>query len=301
MADTAINPGVGSISLTGLAPVVARGTNTYIYPDVGQLVLKNGAFDTNYGSATYGDPTYELMDFSGITVPTINQTLNVFAGPLSGVLGLTGYAPTIGQSNLVSTIGVGALTITGYAPIVQQVIATGYVPDVGRLTITGYAPSIAQPRSLTTDVGTISINGYSPGLGMSIPVQTGLLGIVGLAPAIAKPIVDNPGSGAVGIVGFAPTITQSRAVAVGTYGMSITGYAPSIAQPQGVHVALGTLSIVGYAPLVSVLSHASSPSAGAVTITGYPPSVHQFPSHIHRHVGKHTHRRPSGRIIVAND
>lgn len=301
MANTAINPGVGSITLSGKVPVLARQTNTNIYPDVGQLIIKNGPFQTGYGNPTYGDPTYENSDFSGLTLPTVVQTTNTYVGPLSGVIGLAGYAPGISQTNDVGSIGLGVLTITGFAPTVQQVASVAIVPGVRNMLLQGFAPTIQQPRDIVSDVGSLTLTGFAPSYVHGLNGNVGVLSISSAAPSIAQPIAELPAQGAVGIQGFAPTVSQTRSVSPSTYAMSITGYAPVIKQPHDVHLAFSAISINGFPPIVSVQSQGISPPPKTLTITGYAPSIYQFPSHIHRHVGHHTHRRPRGRVIVAND
>jgi hypothetical protein len=85
--DTPVNPGVGTIAITGYAPSIAQTANQAITPNVGNIVI------TGYA-------------------PTISQPQAV--NPGVGSLTITGYAPTVTQNvDVPINPGVGTIAITG--------------------------------------------------------------------------------------------------------------------------------------------------------------------------------------------
>lgn len=99
-SNTAINPSVGSLALTGYAPTIAQTANQSLTPSTGTLAI------TGYA-------------------PTITQPQAITPGV--GSLTITGYAPTVVQASASISVSpdVGVLTITGYAPTVTQSGAGG--------------------------------------------------------------------------------------------------------------------------------------------------------------------------------
>ncbi|WP_162588321.1 hypothetical protein [Variovorax sp. RA8] len=111
---TAVNPGAGTVAITGFAPSIAQPH-----------------------SATPGTGAIALTGFA----PTIGQPHS--AAPGAGAVGLTGYAPTISQPHS-AVPGAGAIAITGYAPTVTQSGAQNVAPGAGAIVLTGHAPTVTQ-------------------------------------------------------------------------------------------------------------------------------------------------------------
>lgn len=137
--DTPINPGAGTLTLTGYAPSVTQSANQSLTPGAGSVAI------TGYA-------------------PTISQPQAITA--VAGTVTITGYAPTVTQAaGQTITPGTGALTLTGYAPVLAQTANQFIVPASGTVAITGYSPTITQASSspnITPDVGNIAIAGYAP-------------------------------------------------------------------------------------------------------------------------------------------
>src|SRR6185369_94299 len=154
--------------------------------------------------------------------------------PDTGVLTLTGLAPTVAKSaNQSVTPGTAALSITGFAPLIAQPIAVS--PATGTLSVTGFAPSIAQPQAVNPGVGILTIASFAPTVSQNITTNV------------------NPGTGVLTLAGFAPSVAQTfnQTVSPGVGSLAITGFSPSITQPQGVTAGTGQLTISGLAPTVS--------------------------------------------------
>jgi len=118
--DTAINPGVASVTLTGYAPSIARTAHQTVAPGAGSVVI------TGYA-------------------PVVTQSNNQAVAPAVKSIAITGYAPSITQSAAGSiSPTTGVITVTGYAPTVTRTAHQAVAPAVGALTITGYAPTITQ-------------------------------------------------------------------------------------------------------------------------------------------------------------
>jgi len=142
---TAVNPGAGSIALTGYAPTLAQTANVALVPGAGSLAI------TGYA-------------------PAVTQGGSQSVGPGVGSIAITGYAPTIAQPHAVAP-GVGSIALTGYAPTLAQTANQALTPGAGSIALTGYAPTVTQAalsQSLVPGVGTLTITGYAPTV-----VQTG--------------------------------------------------------------------------------------------------------------------------------
>jgi hypothetical protein len=225
-ADTPVNPGVGSLVITGYAPTIAQPQ-----------------------TAAPGAGTITLTGFA----PAVVQNAQV--NPGVGSLVLTGYAPTIAQPQTASP-GVGTITLTGYAPAVVQ--NTNVAPGVGSLAITGYAPSISQPQTAAPGVGTVTLTGYAPTVVQNAAVAPGVgsLSITGYAPAVVQNTNVAADVGTLAITGYAPSLAQTanQAIAAGVGSVVLTGYAPTVAQASSstsIDMGAGVLAITGYAPDVA--------------------------------------------------
>lgn len=187
--NTAVNPGTGSIAITGYAPSIAQTANQAITPNVGNIVI------TGYA-------------------PTISQPQAV--NPGVGSLVITGYAPTVTQNvDVPVNPGVGTIAITGYAPTVSQTANQSILPAVGNVAITGYAPAVSQPLAVNPTVGTLAITGYAPtiaqSVGTSVNPDVGSITITGYSPTVAQSASQSlvPDVGLIAITGYAPTVKIS--------------------------------------------------------------------------------------------
>jgi len=172
--DTPVNPGVGSIAITGYAPSIAQTANQAVAPDVGNIIITGYAPTISQPQAV--NPGVGSLTITGYA-PTVTQNVDVPVNPGVGTIAITGYAPTVAQSaNQSITPDAGNITITGYAPSVDQSANQDVTPDAGLISITGYAPTVEQAAgspSLTPGVGTITITGYAPTVEQSSPLRLG--------------------------------------------------------------------------------------------------------------------------------
>lgn len=172
--NTAVNPGTGSIAITGYAPSIAQTANQAVAPDVGNIVITGYAPTISQPQAV--NPGVGSLVITGYA-PTVTQNVDVPVNPGVGTIAITGYAPTVSQTaNQLITPDVGNIAITGYSPAVSQTANQAVTPDVGTITITGYAPIVQQApasQNITPDVGTITITGYAPTVEQSSPLRLG--------------------------------------------------------------------------------------------------------------------------------
>lgn len=170
MADTPVDPGPGSLTLTGSAPVVAPGLN--ILGETGFLVL-SGPAPTVLRSVSYISLEGGLIALLGAPpdvavsnaplpgpgalvllgdAPTLLRT--TLGDPLPGIITLSSFAPTIAISDNGFVVpGPGIITLLGAAPSIVQVSGARFVdPGPGVLQLLGFPPSITQ-----------SANGVVPG------------------------------------------------------------------------------------------------------------------------------------------
>jgi hypothetical protein len=318
-ANTDVNPGAGSLTITGYAPTVtqtlAAGYQFAVVHDyrtrgsvaVNAWIPVNpiaSAINHSYrGRGSIGANGWDYV------VPVFTAS-NTDVAPGAGSITFTGYAPSIAQGANQSILpGVGSLTITGYAPTIAQGANQAVSPGVGSLAITGYAPTLAQTanQAVSPGAGSLTITGYAPTVAQSSSASYGVThsyvtrgsqsivswlndGLGAVSGAI------NPGAGTLTITGYAPTIGQTVTVAInpGAGSLTITGYAPTITQAlnQAINPDVGSLTITGYAPSIAQTANVSLvPDAGSMVITGYAPSVAQSVSDavvgvVHNYVGR---------------
>lgn len=172
--NTAVNPGTGSIAITGYAPTIAQTANQAITPNVGNIVITGYAPTISQPQAV--NPGVGSLTITGYA-PTVTQNVDVPVNPGVGTIAITGYAPTVAQTANQSVLpATGTIAITGYSPTVSQSANQAVTPDVGTITVTGYAPTVQQApasQNITPDVGTITITGYAPTVEQSSPLRLG--------------------------------------------------------------------------------------------------------------------------------
>jgi len=168
-SGTNVNPGAGSLVLTGFVPVIALALA--ISPAVGTLTLTGFA-------------------------PTV--TIDTPVAPNVGTLTLTGFAPTLDKGILP---GVGALTFTGFAPSIT--IDRPVAPALGQLTLSGFSPTVAIDLPISPNVGALVFTGLVPAVTVgggdtAVTPNVGTLTVVGFAPTItvSSPTPSSSGVGA---------------------------------------------------------------------------------------------------------
>lgn len=301
--NTAVNLGVGSLSITGYAPTVTQALAAgysfaaiHEYRDNGSISVTSW-IPLNHLTAQGANASYVVRGSQGINswsyvVPTAAGVVDTPINPGVGSITITGYAPTIAQGANQSILpAVGSLTIMGYAPTLAQTANQSVLPSAGSLAITGYAPSVSQPHSVAPAAGIIAITGYAPTVTQATSSSYGVVHsyVSRGSQVIVSWLNDGlgaatgaifPAAGNLTLSGHAPTVAQSanQAVAPGVGNLTITGYAPTVAQAvnQSISPAAGTLALTGYAPTISQTANVSLvPGAGSIAITGYAPTVAQ--------------------------
>jgi hypothetical protein len=192
--NTAINPGAGTLVITGAAPTVSQSVNQQVNPGAGSLAFTGYApVILQPQSLTSGTGALVLTGYA----PAVTQLAGIAVNPGAGALTLTGYAPAIAQPRAISP-STGALTLTGYAPLITQAVNQQINPAVGNLALTGYAPTLAQSANtqLIPAVGALTILGFAPSI----------------SQIVASPNLV-PGVGTLTLTGFAPTVGQTNIIA----------------------------------------------------------------------------------------
>lgn len=144
-SDTPINPGAGTLAITGYAPSVVQTANQGVSPDAAALTITGYAPSVTQGNTTNIAPDAAALMLTGYA-PSIAQTANQSILPGAASLTITGFAPAVAQTdNHAANPGAGALVITGYAPtITQQTASPNLTPGAAALAVVGYAPTITQ-------------------------------------------------------------------------------------------------------------------------------------------------------------
>src|SRR3989337_1370072 len=206
-----------------------------------------------------------------------------------GLLGLTGFAPTIitpvtvsvpaaalvlsGQApqvNLAVPVAVGALVFTGQAPVVTAANNIFVTPPAGELTLTGQAPTILNPVAVPVPLGELTLNGQAPVLATGVLPDAGALALNGQAPTglAAANVVVIPPVGELALTGNSPQANFGILPATGT--LSLTGHDPTPVITFLVAVPAGELTLTGYGPAVNLTVPIAT---GELTLTGQIPIV----------------------------
>ncbi|MEK9894952.1 MAG: hypothetical protein VW518_00815, partial [Burkholderiaceae bacterium] len=128
---TVITPSVGSLTLTGQTPVLARSYT--ITPSVGSLTLTGSAPTVTLDTGRV--PTEGSLTLTGDTPVLSAGTART---PTTGSLTLTGNQPTLTRV-FVITPSVGSASLTGAVPVLDG----GLTVSTGSLTLTGAAPTVS--------------------------------------------------------------------------------------------------------------------------------------------------------------
>ena len=208
-----VAPGVGALTVTGFAPVVATSNNINITPSFGELIVTGFAPIINIG--TNSAPSTGALIVTGFA-PAVTTTDHINITPSVGALVVTGFAPTVTTSNHQNAItSKGDLVVTGFAPTVTTSDHINIQTSLGELTIVGFAPtiSISNHIVITPSFGELIITGFAPTV------------TIGASGATAE-----PGTGVLTITGFAPVVATSDHVMIvtSTGELVVEGHAPVV-------------------------------------------------------------------------
>lgn len=230
-ADITIPVPVGSLVLTGLAPVAV--VNRTLSPATATLVLTG-------------------------EIPTLVQTFNHIRAPPVGSLTATGLVPTplVGRTIAVP---VGSLTATGFAP------PTVLQPSDFGLRLTGFVPTVTVTTGDTTipvDAGALTISGLIPTIATSVQVGAGSLSLSGSVPTVIQEFSADPGVGTLTLAGQIPTLATG--VQVGAGSLSVTGFAPTLIQEFSQDIPAGSLVLSGSVPSLNITQSVPVPAGSGV-------------------------------------
>lgn len=249
-------PAAGSLALTGQQPVVQiLGT---VVPGVATLALTGIA--PKVIEAHTRIPGVGSLSFTG-SAPVIGGSRIVT--PSTGVLTLTGFASP--QTLTVPPPDTGVLAITGVAP--NRIIGIVRVPAAAALALTGIAPQVSQSggpqnTTITPDTGFVVLTEIAPALTGSgtIRPNAGSLSFTGAAPQLNGNIVITPIAGILTFVSGTPGVTQQGFIAANAGQLALTGQQPQVSiqlgNPVTIQPATGALSLTGYAWVFPVLEGA---------------------------------------------
>lgn len=197
-----VQPDLGVLDLTGLAPAASVSSHVTVAPGVGQ------------------------SDATGLA-PTV-QTPKLVAADL-GQLALAGLAPDAsGGSGSPTTVapGVGSLDATGLAPTILTPVTVA--PDLGALAAAGLAPTVETPRTVATGLGTGTYTGEAPSLTSetTVSTDTGDGDWTGYEPSILTPVLVGAGVGSLDLTGYSPSAESSSGLTTGLGVLTYTGFAP---------------------------------------------------------------------------
>ncbi len=280
LTDTAISPDTGILRFGG--PEIHTRT---LVPPRAVLAFTGIAPESRAGLTL--EPDAGALTFTGQT------TGNVFRGPDTGTLALTGYIPQgPEEGGLIEPVPVGVLDIAGVAPALSHGI--GRVPSAAALTFTGQAPDGQRTYLVEPANAALTLTGTVPPLDEALPIPAGALVLTGEVPdgqrtyrfeppardlhltsfpALLAPIGgDSPTIGVdpalLILTGPAPGVGVDSSIPAGT--LMLAGLAPGL--DLGYVPAAGSLVLAGLAPNAPP-GTATQPDAGVLTLTGYAPSL----------------------------
>lgn len=259
-------PGVGAVTLTGLAPTVSVSGGTTISPGVGAVTITGQTPVALRGAVA--QPGAGTVTVTGQTPVALRGTV---VQPGAGAVTLTGLAPAL-LTGVVVQPGVGAVTFSGATPSVLQNVIVA--PGAGAVAFTGAAPALLVGTTAQPGVGAVTIAGAAPTLLLDTVVQPGVgsITVSGQAPNIGAGAFAQPGAAAVTLTGQAPTTAQGFVVQPGAGTVTFTGVAPSLASV--LPVPAGTVVLTGLTPSVSVSNNAvATPGVGAIAVSGQQPAA----------------------------
>ena len=270
--NTNVDPGAGSLTVTGQQPALSASDNVTEEPGAGSLTLTGYAPSRASGF---------LLQGYAPTVSIDAGDANHTATPGAGSLTVTGQTPTIDRTeNHIVNPGVGSLTITGYAPsLFIQFIAT---PAQYDLTLDGLTPTIVWTDNHIRGppVGSVSLTGYAPTIDRTenwiVTPDVSSLTLTGLVLTLdaGANIIEEPGVGSLTLTGYAPSAEIDHYRQPGAGSLALTGYAPTLDYSWTVHPSAGSLTLSSEPPAaVTGDSKIVTPLAGSATLTGYAPSA----------------------------
>lgn len=228
-------PGVGALTVAGLAPTAAAGASTSVSPGVGALTAAGLQPNVVYG--INAAPAVGQLDLSGLA-PTAAVTDTPSIQPDVGALTLDGLAVSVAVSdNKIASPSAGALDLSGLAPSVEATGNQAAASDTGALSLTGLTPVVtASDRQIVTALsGALSLSGLAPSVAATENQRAtpglGQIALAGLAPSVVAS--DNqyalPHTGVLHLSGFAPSAYLNRIVSTGTGTLTLVGRTPETA------------------------------------------------------------------------
>jgi hypothetical protein len=143
--------------------------------------------------------------------------------PDAGVMGLTGWPPSVASGQTTIRPDGGILTLLGLSPLISPRLT----PSSGPIAITGLVPTLGMARTSTPATGTLALTGWPPAVtsGPAIRPEGGTLTLLGLGPRLALGLIPSPG--VVAITGLVPSLALGRTTpGAGTLGLA--GVAPAV-------------------------------------------------------------------------
>lgn len=265
-AGVSIAPGVGALTVTGLAPVLLLALT--VIPSLGAVAYQGYAPSVQITiSPGAGEILLNFNPAGGGYPPTVVVTTGVNIQVPAGTLAVTGVGAALATTAQVPS---GTLTVTGGGVSV----ATAVTVPAGTLTVAGAAPDAVRTLLRQPDVGAILLAGATPRVltGVILPLPVGSLTLSGSSPDVLQGATVTPGAGAVALEGSAPTVLQTFLVSVPAGVLTVTGQAPDVNAPQVRELSAGALTLTGLAPVVVMPSIVEVPM-GSLALAGTAPTM----------------------------
>jgi hypothetical protein len=294
-----VEPGTGSLLLSGIAPVdeithltepitaemrltvfvglqlfgyaptveVASGATQFGNPDTGSLTL-----------ASAGDPSAEIGHFRSVPIGSLTfngQEIDVgrSRSPATGTLSLKSAGFPSPEITHNRGLGVGSLVLNGQQPsrIVNNIVR----PTTGAAAFGSDAPTLAYDREAFPGSGSIALasaGNPSAEIGHIRSVGTGGLSVSGITPSIGRHLIEAPGTGSLAFNSDAVAAIRNTNRTPTTGSLVFTGFAPGEDLDLVVKPTTTSLSFTGQV----VTRPTRVMSLGALTLTGTIPTLLRF-------------------------
>ncbi len=269
-----IAPSVGSIALTGIAPVVTNsGAGATISPTVGSIALTGIAPSVLQGTVRV--PTAGVATLTG-NAPTVIQ--GVMRSPTVGSVALTGTSAVVTQGLVIPGNAVPPqLSLVGQIAVVTR--QDSILAGVSALTLSGNAPTInigsGNNTTITAAVGSLSLTGQFPIQDLDLPgIGTGSITLSGIASIVTQGTVLIPNAGALTITGQTVAITQQFTIVPSAGALVLTEQTVNIIGNKLISPSAGSVNLTGNTASVTQ-QIARAPTVGSISLSGIAPVVSQ--------------------------
>lgn len=253
---TNIGPGIGTISASGLSPVLTAPAD--VSPGIGSTALSGR--------------------------PVSVEAVSVVA-PGIGTIAMSGLAPTVSAPADVSP-GVGSVALTGSAVDVEDVTVVD--PAVGDIAFTGSPVTVESPANIQPGQGSYAVTGIAVSLLTSVEIAPALGGtaLTGFDLSVLADVDIAAGIGSLSLNGFSVSVDDEQTTSInpGAGSLALAGEIVGLSAVSDLTPGIGSVALSGES--VSVESGFTLlPGVAAITCAGMAVTLDAITSGGLQHIG----------------